>query len=340
MEPSPVSPPVKRPPGAPPIRNLEFKVGLLLVITVVLGIAFVLYGLYSRGAFEATQELVLTTDNADNITIGMPMTFSGFPIGKVKRIQLEDDASVRIVIVVPRKDARWLRVSSVFTLEKGFIGAARIRAHTTLLSDEPLPEGAVRPLISGDATQEIQALVNRVKNILDNLDAMTNADSPINQTLGNVQTVTGRMTGDYGVLEGVLGGPERAREVVAMLEKTNSLLGNLEGVSLKVDSLLVKTDQNVFGADGVMDQVKGSITQVNDMLADARASLKQADAILANAERASADVVGITGNVREATTDMAQLRGEIDDSVRKINHLINEINRKWPFQRDVEIKTP
>ena len=331
---------MKRPPGAPPIRNLEFKVGLLLVATVALGIAFVLYGLYSRGAFEATQDLVLTTDNAENIGIGMPMTFSGFPVGKVKRIRLEDDGSVRIVIAVPRKDARWLRVSSVFTLEKGFIGAAKIKAHTAMLEDEPLPENAVRPLISGDATQEIQALIYRVRDILNNVDAMTNADSAINRTLGNVQTVTERMTGDYGVLEGMLGGPEKAREVVTALEKTNTLLTSLGAVSLKVDSLLAKTDDNVFGADGVMDQVKGSITQVNGMLADARTSLKQADAILANAERASADVVGITGNVREATADMAQLRGEIDDSVRKINHLINEINRKWPFKRDVEIKTP
>jgi len=340
MEPSPVPPPVKRPPGAPPIRNLEFKVGLLLVITVVLGIAFVLYGLYSRGAFEATQDLVLTTKDAENIAVGMPMTFSGFPIGKVKRIQLQDDASVRVVIAVPRKDARWLRENSVFTLEKGLIGAAKIKVSTTMLEGEPLPDNAVRPLISGDVMQDMQAQVYRIKGILDNVDAMTNADSAINRTLGNLQTVTGRMTGDYGVLEGVLGGPEQAREVVTALEQTNALLTNLGAVSLKVDGLLVKTDNQVFGADGVMDQARGAITQVNGILAEARASLKHADAILANAELASADVVGITGNVREATTDMAQLRGEIDDSVRKLNHLINEINRKWPFARDVELRTP
>jgi phospholipid/cholesterol/gamma-HCH transport system substrate-binding protein len=37
---------------------------------------------------------------------------------------------------------------------------------------------------------------------------------------------------------------------------------------------------------------------------------------------------------------MARLRADVDDSLRKINHLINEINRKWPFARDVEIRTP
>jgi phospholipid/cholesterol/gamma-HCH transport system substrate-binding protein len=82
------------------------------------------------------------------------------------------------------------------------------------------------------------------------------------------------------------------------------------------------------------------VLTVNKMLAEVRESLKKADAILASAQTASADVAVITGNVKEATTDMAQLRVEIDDSVRKINHLINEINKKWPFARDVEIKTP
>ncbi len=340
MEPTPVSPPVKRPAGAPPIRNLEFKVGLLLVLTVALGIAFVVFSLYSRGAFEATQDLVLTAPDAENVSIGMPLTYSGFPVGKVKRIHLQDDGTVRIVIAVPRKDTRWLRDSSVFTLEKGLIGGARIKAHTAELADPPLPEDAVRPLIVGDASQDIPVVINQVKDILANVQAMTAGDSAINQTLGNVQTVTARMTGEYGVLEGVLGGPDKAREVVSALQKANTLLGNLDGVSLKVDTLLARTDQRVFGDAGVMDQVQGSLTEVRGILTDVRTSLKQADAIIANAQRASADVAAITGNVREATTDMALLRVEIDDSVRKVNHLINEINRKWPFSRDVEIRTP
>jgi threonyl-tRNA synthetase len=43
--------------------------------------------------------------------------------------------------------------------------------------------------------------------------------------------------------------------------------------------------------------------------------------------------------VRERLRE-AGLRVEVDDSIRKVNHLINEINRKWPFRRDVELKLP
>jgi len=329
-----------RPKGAPLIKNLEFKVGLLLASTVLLAAGFVLYSLYARGAFHSTQSLTLIAPEAEGVSIGMPMTFSGFPIGKVKRMDLDEDGKVRLEIAIPKKDARWLRESSVFTLEKGLIGSAKIKAHTTNLNDKPLAAGATRTLLTGDATQEIPVLIERVKTILNNVADMTGKESHINQTLANVHSVTGRMTGEYGVLEGVLGGPEKAQQVVAALEKTNTLLASLNGVSLKVDGVLAKTDARVFGPEGIMDQAHQSIAKVNGILGDAHDSLKKADALLANAQLASADLPKITGNVREATTDMAQLRTEIDDSVRKVNHLINEINKKWPFARDVEIKTP
>lgn len=329
-----------RPSGSPLIKNLEFKVGALLVATVFLIAGFLFYALYARGTFHKTQNLTLIAPEAEGVSIGMPITFSGFPIGAVKRMSLSEDGKVRLEVTIPKKDARWLRSSSVFTLEKGLIGGAKIKAFTTNLSDPLLADGAARELLTGDAAQEIPVLIEKVKSILNNVAEMTGTDSHINRTLANVENVTQRMTGKYGVLEGVLGGPEEARQVVMALEKTNTLLASLNGVSLKVDAVLTKTDSRVFGPDGVMDQTQQSIGKLNGILADVRESLKKADALLANAQAASADLPKITGNIREATADMSVLRTEIDDSVRKVNHLINEINRKWPFARDVEIKTP
>ena len=331
---------MKRPAGSPLINNLEIKVGALLVATVLLVAGFVLYAMYARGAFHQTQNLTLIAPEADGVNIGMPMTFSGFPIGTVKRMELSEDGSVRLDISIPSKDAHWLRKNSVFTLEKGFIGGAKIKAFTTDLQDQLLADGASRTLLTGDAADEIPVLLDKLKTILNNIADMTDKESQINQTLENVQSVTHRMTGEYGVLESVLGSPEKAQQVVAVLGKTNALLSSLNGVSLKVDAVLTKTDSRLFGAQGVMDQAQESVTKLNAILSDARDSLKKADALLTNAQAASADLPIITGNVREATADMTNLRTEIDDSVRKVNHLINEINKKWPFARDVEIKTP
>ena len=48
----------------------------------------------------------------------------------------------------------------------------------------------------------------------------------------------------------------------------------------------------------------------------------------------------IGANVRESTTDLGALRAEVETNLRKVETLVNEINRKWPFARDTELKLP
>jgi phospholipid/cholesterol/gamma-HCH transport system substrate-binding protein len=323
----------RAPVRAPLIKNLEFKVGLLLALTLALAVAFIAYTLYSRGVFERTQRLVLVADNAEGVSIGMPISFSGFPVGQVERMSLTDEGKVRIEMSIPVKDAKWLRNSSVFTLEKSLVGSAKIRAITTNLKDTILTDNAERPLYTGDAAQEIPELIIKVRDVLTNLQNLTDKQSSLNQSMANLQTVTGRMAGQYGVMGGILGADENSRKVVDAIDRANTLLASLNGVSLKVDSVLTKTDQRLYGRGGVMDETQKAVVQINAILTDARESLKKADAILKNTQ-------GITSDIKGATTDLGALRAQVDDSLTRVNGMINELNRKWPFSHDAEVKLP
>jgi phospholipid/cholesterol/gamma-HCH transport system substrate-binding protein len=48
----------------------------------------------------------------------------------------------------------------------------------------------------------------------------------------------------------------------------------------------------------------------------------------------------VATNARMASTDLGALRAEVELSLRKVGQLVDEVNRKWPFARDVEIKLP
>lgn len=141
-----------------PVAYLELKAAMLLLFTLALIVGSGLYLLYARGAFEPTQTLVLTADDSEGVVVGMDMTFSGFPIGRVRRIELAETGNARIVVDVAQKDAHWLRESSVFTLVRGVVGGTNIRAYSGILTDPPLPAGAVRPVLRGDATAENGAI--------------------------------------------------------------------------------------------------------------------------------------------------------------------------------------
>lgn len=319
-------PPVDAVGPLPPVANLEFKAVLLLIFMAALVIGSALYVLYARGLFESTQKLVLVSEDSEGVVVGMDLTFSGFPIGRVRRIELADDGKARIVIDVPTRDAHWLRTSSVFTLVRGLVGSTNIRAYTGLLKDPPLPDGAVREVLRGDTGAEVPKLIAAAKELIENLNSLTASEGAVAASLGNVQKLTERLNGPSGALGVLLGNEAEAKKLIATLDRTNALL-------TKLDGLAAKTDTQVFGAQGVMPEARATVVQLNALLGEARTSLKKVDAVLVEAQAVGA-------NARAATDDLGTLRGEVESSLRKVDSLINEVNRKWPFARDTEIKLP
>ena len=318
-------------PPEPPVPHLELKAALLLALLALLLAGSALYVMYARGVFEATQQLVLVADDSEGVTVGMDMTFSGFPIGRVRRIELAEDGAARIVIDVPKKDARWLRESSVFTLVRGLVGNVAIRAYSGVLSDPPLADGAVRRVLVGDATAEIPQLVAATRDLVRNLTALSGAESALNATLGNVQAASERLKGRHGALGVLLGNDEDAKKLVAALDRTNALLARVDGLAARVDGVVAKSDAQVFGPDGLLPETRAAIVQLNGMLGDARGTLKKADAVLAEAQ-------AVATNAKVASADLGVLRAEVESSLRKVERLVNEINRKWPFASDAELK--
>ena len=312
-----------------PVAHLQAKATALLLFTLALVLGAAFYLLYARGAFEPTQQLVLTAEDSEGVVVGMDMTFSGFPVGRVRRTELADDGNVRILIDVPRKDAHWLRESSVFTLVRGIVGGTTIKAYSGILTDPPLPDGAVRPVLRGDATAEIPQLMATARELLGNLTAMTSQGSALGTTVANVQSLTERLNGPGGALGVLMGNEQDARKIVSTLERTNQLLARIDGMA-------AKADQQVFGAQGLMPEARAAVAQLGGLLADTRESLRKVDAVLAEAQ-------AIGANAREATTDLGALRADVEANLRKVESLLNDLNRKWPFARDpreLELKLP
>lgn len=314
-------------------RNLGVKVGMLIAATILIAGGFVLYVLFARGVFEQTQRVILIADNAEGVRVGMDLTFAGFPIGTVRSIRLREDGKVRISVRVPLDDAKWLRQSSVFVLDVPLVGGAKLRAYSSDLKDPPLEHRAERPVLRGDANAEIPRMLATVRQVLENVDQITVSGSSLQESLKNVRTVTERMAGKQGVLGAALGSEDNAKKLLQTIDRANALLASLGGVSLKLDAVLSKTDQRVLGPGGVVDETQKAVVQANVILGEVRASLKRVDGILTDAQ-------AVAGNAKAATTDLAALRAEVEASLRKVTSLIEEINRKWPFERDTKIRLP
>jgi phospholipid/cholesterol/gamma-HCH transport system substrate-binding protein len=230
-----------------PLRSMGVKVGMLLAATLLIIGGFVAYVLFARGVFEPFQRLYLVTDNAEGVRVGMDLTYAGFPIGRVRRIRLREDGQVRISIRVPVDQAHWLRASSVFVLDVPLVGAARLRAFSSNLKDPPLADRAERAVLRGDTAQEIPRLVASARAILENLDQITASGSNLQESIRGTRVIIERMAGKYGVLGGVLGSDDNAKKILAAIDRANALMASLNGVALKMDTVLSRPTSRCSG---------------------------------------------------------------------------------------------
>ncbi|MCX8086505.1 MAG: mammalian cell entry protein [Rhodocyclaceae bacterium] len=305
-------------PVTTPFAHATAKAYLLLALFVAMLLGFVLYVMQARGVFEEKRHFVLLAENAEGVAVGMEMSFAGFAIGRVAKIELGEDGKAHLHVEVPVKDAHWLRTSSVFTLERGLVGGAKLRAYTGILDDPPLPEGARRELLIGDATAGIPQLVATMRELVENLKRITGEEAPLSASLANVERLTKAMTGRQGALPGLLG-EAGARQVQAALERANQLLES--------------ANRRLFAAGGLADDAHAAMRELGALLSDARASLTKASATLDEAHR-------IAVNARVATEDLDALRAEVEATLRRVAGLVEEIDRKWPFARERELKLP
>ena len=246
----------------------------------------------------------------------------------MRKIELVGSGTVRIQVDVPVKDAHWLRVSSVYTLERGLVGAARLRAFTGIPDDAPLAAGAERVVLRGDVSAEIPKMVSDARDVLQNVAQLTADDGALGQTLVELKTFSGRLNNAQGGLVGALtGNAADARRVGDLLVQANQVLR-------RVDAAVGKADQQLLGREGLVADTQATVRQLNGLLQDVRQSVQKVDAVLK-------EVQGVAGNAREATVNLGDLRADVESSLGKIDALITELNRKWPFApRQQEVTLP
>lgn len=294
-------------PGAQATPGLRLKAFALLLLLALLLIGSTTYILYARGVFEQTQRLVLFTDDAEGVSVGMNMTFAGFELGRVTRISLGDDGNARLDIDIPTSNAKWLRASSVFTLERGLVGGSKIKAFTGVMEDDPLPNDAQRTLLRGDASAQIPFIAAAAKDLIDELRGLV-----------------AKTAGEQGALGVVMGNEADRNNVIKLLTQTQQLLTS-------VDSVTRNADREVFGRGGLVPQgtqtlvqAKQAITQATQLLVDVRASLQRVDSVLQDAQ-------AISGSAKEASVDLVSLRTEVEVSLRQVNSLMTTLQTTWPL---------
>ncbi|MGA1527453.1 MAG: MlaD family protein [Burkholderiaceae bacterium] len=314
-------------------RRAKFLIGLTALL---LGGAFV-FILQARGAFASSQRLTLITDDSEGATVGMSLTFAGFQLGRVTRIRLGEDGNAHIEVDIPQSEAHWLKVSSVFTLERNLLGGTKLKAYSGILEDPLLPDGAVRPLLRGDATADIPKVAGTARELLENLQTLTGSNSPLVRSLEAIEVASQRLASDRGALAVLMGNTQGADQLQEAIGDLQQLIA---ATNEKVLGLRPSSTNNSTTASasivGPADAPTSTLESVNKTLQATEATLRKAQESLTKLDAVLDDTKAITRNVRAASQDLELLRYEVEASLRTADELMRDVQRVWPLSQDPE----
>ena len=312
----------------------EFKVGLFIGCTAIIIVLALLYLAAGKGVFENMHTFTLSSKSGDGFTEGMPVVFSGFNIGKVQALELNDKGIVLIKIKIPDRHVKWIRSDSAFILYRPLIGSARIVVSTTNLNSPPLDEKKIPEVIIvndiNDAIARIEPALERVTQIADNVERLTsNLSDPkgdLHRILSNAEKITTNLASKKSLIEMVVSDEESIKALNESLKKLKDITTNVDRILTKVDKMADKTDSEIYGKDG-------ALPQVNVILKDIVSKLQKLDKTVDNINKISADT-------SEGTKDLHILRSDIDDTLKTVEGAVRKLDAIIGLKKAPEFKVP
>ncbi|MDP2854028.1 MAG: hypothetical protein Q8O28_07250 [Smithellaceae bacterium] len=312
----------------------EFKVGLFIGCTAIIVVLALLYLAAGKGVFENLHAFTVSSKSGDGFTEGMPVVFSGFNIGKVQALELNEKGIVLIKIKIPDRHVKWIRSDSAFILYRPLIGSARIVVNTTNLNSPPLDEKKIPEVIIvndiNDAIARIEPALERVTQIADNVERLTsNLSDPkgdLHRILSNAGKITTNLASKKSLVEMVVSDEESVKALNDSLKKLKDITTNVDRILTKVDKMADKTDSEIYGKDG-------ALPQVNVILKDIVGKLQKLDKTIDNINKISSDT-------SEGTKDLHILRSDIDDTLKTVEDAVKKLDAIIGLKKAPEFKVP
>jgi len=295
-------------------RNLEKKVGLF-IIAAVLGITgVILFIVAESDLFKSTFSIKLTAPKGTGFSQGMPIKLSGFRIGRVKSITLNDSAAVDVVLQIDRKYHKWIRSDSVARLIKeGMIGDYIIEIGGGTV-EEAIAENGTIALGKTKAIDELaEDIADKVKPVLmdirDIIAYINSQDGDIKQSLAKLNRFAGNIDSTR----------QHADELLAGTQRT------VERTSGRFDLLLTKAENRLDETGPVLQKVDRSLRQIDEKL----------PSLLGNLDRSLASLESVSAQLNSTTTTelprvpllIDKTEGVIDQS----GGVLESVKWIWPF---------
>lgn len=254
-------------------------------------ITIILIGI-ERDIFTAKFRLYFTTDKGTGLFEGMPVKLSGFKIGKVENIILDENAKVKAAMLIQNRYQKWIREDSTAILGKeGFIGESIIDISAGSIS-KPMKQNNSE--INFERTKGLDQIMEDVRPILGDvkkiIEYINDPKSDLKLTIHNLK--------------------ELSSELRTTRAKLDALLKNADltasSVGKRIDPLMNKLEKTMDNAEKTTTKLREAVDKSADKL----------PSVLNKADNALDDTSEITKSLKQMWPISLFIKEQKDDLMR------------------------
>jgi len=299
----------------PRFRHLKRKVAVFAAAAIVVVAVVILLIGKENDLFTKKYQLKVTVEKGTGFTRGMQVKLSGFRIGRLKSISLNEEARVDLVLLIDQKYQKWIRKDSTAKLVKeGLVGDAIIEVSVGSRDIEALKENERLSFVKTKGLDELaDELADKVKPVLS----------------------------DVGEIIRYLNDPDG--DIKQSMRNFNLLAKNLDLTRKKADSLLVHAEHQVGSVSGklttVLENASDTVYKANSSISSLEQKLP---VLLTSAEISLKNVEKISGDLKHAEEALLPkvplLLQKSEDALQGTNNVLHAVKGIWPISS--RIKAP
>lgn len=299
----------------PRFKNLERKIGVFILIAIMgIVISVVLFGL-QKDFFTHTYTLHFTVDRGTGFNKGMSVKLSGFRVGRVTSIILNELAMVDVSMEVDKKYQHWIRNDSTVKLVKeGLVGDSIVEVSVGSPEKPVLNEGENILYVKTKALDEMaDEIAEKVKPVLievrDIIGYINNPDGDLKKSIRNLEALTRNL--------------EQTRQNVDTLLVSSK--NDIHTISLKAATVLDTTDAKLKTID-----VTPALLHLNNTLdhidAKVPSILHKLDTTLEHVSSVSQETNLM---VQKAFPKFPGILSQTEDVLLRTDNLLNSLQNTW-----------
>jgi len=190
--------------------KFKIRLGLFVMIGLVLFAAAIFVIGKQKNLFDPVITLTARFNNVSGLQVGNTVRFSGINVGTVDKIQIVNDSTVQVSMIVQKEVQRFIKTDSeagigsegligdkLLTISNGGAGAKSVKDGQMLASMEPIETDAIMKSVeitAGNAaliTEDLSEIMNKINNGDGTLGRLINDEKiakNLDATIGNLKT--------------------------------------------------------------------------------------------------------------------------------------------------------